>query len=339
MGKGPIFIYGFIRSAVPENMGPIGIESQAVRVIPEGDISAVVSDSPFANFESIEKETLLRALTVYQAVIEKIMKRFEIIPMKFGITMDNEEKLRRLIVHNLRRIDRSLSEMQGRLELDVVAFWKDFDAVLKEQGQQEEIKRVTETASTGTAGTLQAVQIKVGKLVKESLEKKKTDISEHMLSTLKRKTHAHCLHSLMDDTMILNAAFLVDEKNEGAFEEAVKGLDDYFEDTINFRIVGPLPPYSFSTLTLKRVEGQEIEAARKVLGLGMHATQGEIRNAFWELSRAYHPDKFPGDEAAKKRFENIAKAYKLLNDYCKEGWCSFDGAEIQERIEVASMMN
>lgn len=335
MAQQPIFIYGFIQSDRPEVLGSIGIEQRDVRVVPGGEIAAVVSDSPFEDFESLEKETLLRSLAVYQAVIEKIMPRFKIIPMKYGSVVESEETLKRLMGQHHDRVAGVLSQMAGSIEVEVVAFWKDFDAVLKAQGQQQEIQRIKASAESGDGGSLQEVQIKVGKMVKAALEKKREEIADHMISALTPKVRQHALHTLIDDTMILNAAFLLDQASEKDFEAAVEGLDRYFEDTINFRIVGPLPPYSFSTLMLKRLDMQEVEKARKQLGLGVTATREEIRDAFWRLSKEAHPDKFPGDKAAAKRYEEIAKAYKLLDDYCKDNGCSFESTDADVRIELA----
>jgi len=335
----PIFIYGFIRSDAPEQMGPIGIEKREVRVFPEEDIAAVVSDSPFMDFGSVEKEILLRSLAVYQAAIETVMKRFKIIPMKFGTTLNGEAALRHIMVQNHDRIDQSLSEMEGKIELDVVAFWKDFEAVLKELGQQGEVRRIKEAAQTRTGASLKERQITVGRMVKESLDRKREKIGDQMVSSLKTKVRRHCPHSLMDDSMIMNAAFLLDEQNAETFEAEVKKLDAYFEDTINFRIVGPLPPYSFSTLTVKAFDLREIDAARRMLELGMSATREEVRNAFWKLSKVCHPDKFPGDEAVRNRYEAIAKAYSLLEDYCKGKRCSFEASDIGVRMELVPVGN
>ncbi len=339
MAQQPVFIYGFVHSNSPDDMGPIGIEKAHVRVVPDGEIAAVVSDSPYGDFGSLEKETLLRSLAVYQSVIEKIMERFKIVPMKYGTVVESQELLKRVMVQNHGRIDQSLSETEGKIELDVVAFWNDFDAVLQDLGQHQDIKQVREEAETGAGGSLQEIRIKVGKMVKEALDRKKKKIADQVLSTLKHRAKQHCLHSLMDDAMIMNAAFLMDEEEEPSFEETVKGLDHYFQDTVNFRIVGPLPAYSFLTLMLKKVDPQEIEAARKLLGLGMSATAEELRDAFWKVSKTSHPDRFPGDDAVRKRYETIAKAYRLLDEYCEGKWCSFETSDLAARIEMAPTGN
>ena len=50
------------------------------------------------------------------------------------------------------------------------------------------------------------------------------------------------------------------------------------------------------------------------LGIEKEATMAEIKGAYRQLAKKYHPDKNPGDEKAAKRFVRIATAYEILSD-------------------------
>ena len=50
------------------------------------------------------------------------------------------------------------------------------------------------------------------------------------------------------------------------------------------------------------------------LGVNKEATVEEIKRAYRQLAKRYHPDKNPGDEKAAKRFIHIAEAYESLSD-------------------------
>ncbi len=52
----------------------------------------------------------------------------------------------------------------------------------------------------------------------------------------------------------------------------------------------------------------------KTLGIRRDASQAEIQKAYRELARKHHPDVNPDDKAAKKRFQEIQKAFDVLND-------------------------
>jgi curved DNA-binding protein len=51
-----------------------------------------------------------------------------------------------------------------------------------------------------------------------------------------------------------------------------------------------------------------------ILGLSKTASADEIKKAFRQLARKYHPDVNPSDKAAEERFKEISEAYEVLSD-------------------------
>ena len=52
----------------------------------------------------------------------------------------------------------------------------------------------------------------------------------------------------------------------------------------------------------------------RVLGVSDTASQKDIRSAFRKLSRQYHPDANPDDNAAEERFKEVSAAYDVVGD-------------------------
>lgn len=55
-----------------------------------------------------------------------------------------------------------------------------------------------------------------------------------------------------------------------------------------------------------------------VLGLHNSASKDEIRKAYRNLARKYHPDSNPGNKEAEEKFKEINDAYAILSDEKKK---------------------
>jgi DnaJ-class molecular chaperone len=64
----------------------------------------------------------------------------------------------------------------------------------------------------------------------------------------------------------------------------------------------------------------------KTLGVTKNASKDEIRKAYRNLAKKYHPDVCPGDEKAEARFKEASAAFALLNN--EEERARFDRGEI-----------
>lgn len=54
-----------------------------------------------------------------------------------------------------------------------------------------------------------------------------------------------------------------------------------------------------------------------ILGVKPTATQAEIKMAYFELSKLYHPDKNVGSADNITKFRHITTAYEVLGEYFK----------------------
>lgn len=55
----------------------------------------------------------------------------------------------------------------------------------------------------------------------------------------------------------------------------------------------------------------------QVLGVSETASQDEIKKAYREIAKKFHPDKNPGNKTAEERFKEASEAYETLGDAAK----------------------
>jgi len=76
---------------------------------------------------------------------------------------------------------------------------------------------------------------------------------------------------------------------------------------------------------------QDIDRARKILGLDEEATIGEIKENYYRLSKKYHPDKCgENKKECEERFKQITWAYRLIMEYVSFFRISFRKGDVEK---------
>ncbi len=332
MGK---YIYGILRANGKRNFGVIGIGDSPSKVytVPLQDLSAVVSDSPIRAYHSMTKDKVAQDLFCHQSVIEKVMEKQTILPMKFGTFVEGEKEIAQILKMGYEQFRQTLNSINNKIELDVVAFWNK-DMIFKELAEDKEIKEFKEKIISNPAGPQLDERISLGRLVETSLKKKNLEYAEKIRSTLKENVEDFCTHDNLDSMMILNCSFLLEAKREKEFDEKLNEFDEKYQKKINFRCIGPLAPYSFSTIEVKIIRFDAVDNARKLLGLGEEITPTEIKGAHRKLALRYHPDKNLKGESSGKEFNELNQAYKLLLEYCRSDRCSLRKENVKDSFLI-----
>ncbi len=314
-----MYIYGVLNSDKGFFFGPQGVTAcEEVYTVSYQDISAVVSDSETLDYTHMRKDRLAMLLVRHQKAIEKIMGLgHTIIPMRLGTFAKDEAEIKHILACGHSIIKDIFSKISNMIEIDVTATLSDFNSALKEIGEDEEIKKIKERLLINPKAVTVDDQMKVGLMVKEALGRIREGYSKRIQSSLKSVSHDFKAHELMDDKMVANIAFLINKDEHKDFEMRVEGLNAEFNEKLNFRCVGPLPPYSFYTLEIKTLNYEEIDWAKKRLGILNDVTsKNELKKAYQRQAVSTHPDRNPNMPCAEKEFDEVNRAYKILADYC-----------------------
>jgi hypothetical protein len=181
--------------------------------------------------------------------------------------------------------------------------------------------------------------MKVGRMVKSALEKMTEEGAERIIKRLSGLSSDMRIHERMDDRMVINAAFIVENARHDAFYESVEELNVEFGNGLDFRCIGPLPLYSFFTLEVKKLQSDEVNWARKKLGLPREAVtrKEDLRKAYQAKAFALHPDRNPDLPNVQTEFDEVTRAYRLLLDYCRGESCSFNQEDMQQNSLIVGV--
>lgn len=244
-----LYIYCLIGTGETRNFGSIGIGDRGdpVTTISYRDLGAVVSSVSMDRYV-VSSKTMLN----HEKVIESVMKDYTVLPVRFYNVAPHAEGVRTLLRKRYTEFKKLLRELDHKVELGLKALWKNMEAIFKEIAEENaEIKAARDKGIAPSAGEASQNKGALGEIVKLALESKKAREREILLLPLRRIPSAFCLNRTYGDDMIMNAAFLVDRDWEKEFDNAVKKLASGYGDRIEFKYVGPAPPYSFVNIVVK----------------------------------------------------------------------------------------
>lgn len=309
-----LYLYGIIfDTPKSSDFGPIGFNGTLVQALTQGSISALVCHSPREDFVNIPKNELVKLLLSHQRTLEIMMAQHHfVLPFKFGTILHHAEEVKKLLSQEESFLVNLGCQMKDFAEIDLIATW-DVKQTLQEIAAQD--TQIIEAKKELAEGKSDLASI--GMLLAKNLKRKACEHKETMIHRLKDHAKDYLEHPLFNDEMVLNCSFLVEKKLQETFYGEIEKINSFYEEKLHFRCVGPLPPYSFATVTIKRFDPDQITEAAKVLQLDGKAELGKVKRIYKELSRGCHPDKNP--EGDQEDFERLNEAYALIADYCKDG--------------------
>ena len=243
------YLYCIIETREARNFGRIGIGGRGdpVITIAYGDLSAVVSSVPMNKYV-VSKETMI----AHEKVIEAVMKDYTVLPVRFYSVAPNAEEIRSLLRRRYHEFKKLLRELDNKVEFGLKAIWKEMDAIFKEIVEENEENTVTRDKMTAGSGeNVSPDKAALSRRVKLALEEKKAKEREVLLQPLRKVCSDFCLNTTYGDDMIMNTAFLVDRAREREFDSRVEELGVHYGERIEFKYVGPAPPYSFVNIVVK----------------------------------------------------------------------------------------
>jgi hypothetical protein len=330
------YVYGIIPTTESLTFGASGFPPQPEQVytVVYRGLGCVMSNYLGEDFASLGRESLVRCLMAHQVVVERVMKGYPILPVKFGTLVDGDSRVQRLIEQGHRQFARALTVLDGKVEMEVAATW-DLKRVLEEIGREEEILRLKKAVANRPSTEILEEQIRAGRIVKEFLDRRRDEYQQRMVESLRAMALDLKPNALIADEMVMNVAFLIQREREEEFDKRVEELDRLFDDRISFRVIGPLPPYSFSTVELIRPSADKIEEARRLLGLGNEVSEADVKEAYRRLAARTHPDAHPDDGQGGERFTRVREAFALLTAYCRGQNQTGDRAAQDRRYSLA----
>jgi hypothetical protein len=248
-----LYVYGVIPAAEaggwPGEAGIGGPEAK-VSTLEAGELAALVSALPPDRAPGRRED-----LEAHRRVLSLATERGTVVPMRFGMVMDSEDLVReRLLVLHGPELTELLRTLDGQVQMTVRAFYAEdalFGAVV---AADPEIAR--RSAAIQGLGDVEshAERIALGELVAAAVDARRERDEQALLDRLKPLATDVLVQPPGSERVALDAQLLVSRDRRAELDEAVRELGAALEGYLAIRYIGPLPPYSFSELSLEPEE-------------------------------------------------------------------------------------
>jgi hypothetical protein len=241
------YLYCFLRETEPQvfTSKGMGDRGDPVTTIHYRDLAAVVSASTVKKYENTRRNML-----THTRVLEEVMERYSILPVRFNTITPDREAICQLLHYRYDELQDLLNGIMGKVEMGLKALWYEgvvFNQLLDEHA---DIRRLRDSLQGRPAEQTYYERIHLGEMIETALRQKREEEEARILALLRPYAYEVKTSALISDHMIVNASFLVDRQQEPALDAEIQALDAALGRKILFRYVGPVPPYNFVNIML-----------------------------------------------------------------------------------------
>lgn len=217
--------------AVTEIEAPVpallGLADGALRAIADGSLAVVASD-----LDPPVKATE-EALWRHEGVVEELMRRGPVMPMRFGSLLPDDDAARATLRERGQELSACLTRVRGAVELGVRALWEPAETGASSTSEASPLPQTRDGA-----GTTYLMQ-RLGE------SRRSQTLADDIHTPLAAVARLSTRRLLATPRLLLSGAYLVEETAVDDFRARVDELDERL-DGVALICTGPWPPYSFA---------------------------------------------------------------------------------------------
>lgn len=245
-----VYVYGVAPAQPLAGANPpvhvVGMGGQRVRVVLHERLAAVVSDAAMAGYD-VSRENLL----AHERVVEGVMARTDVLPMRFGTVAASDEVVREgLLARQCDALVEQLERVRGRVELGLMALWDRGHLFASIVSQSAQIRALRDEIAAKPKAATYFDRITLGQLTEAAIRERSEREAGALLDAVETLACEVRINDPIGDMMLLNAAFLARRGDKQAFDTRVAELENAYAGRVALKYAGPLPPYNFVDLAL-----------------------------------------------------------------------------------------
>jgi hypothetical protein len=234
-----VYVYAIAKASHPldlEGLKGVGEPPAELHTVRSGDLCAVVSETP----EDLSVKR--RDVEAHHEVQEHLWAGGPTLPLSFGFVATDEDAVRAVLEERAEAMSQRLDELAGRVEFNVKGV-ADEDTLLRAVLEESEQARALNEATREGGGTYED-RLALGELLNQGVQSQQDALAEQVLAELRPLVASEKI-APPSQQYFVNASFLVEDERSKEFAEAGREMAERLGESVELRLRGPLPPYSF----------------------------------------------------------------------------------------------
>jgi hypothetical protein len=243
-----LYIYAITRAGVPipEGLPCVCNPEAQLSLVPVGELAALVS-----TVHEPEIMAARRHMMMHTKILEATMAQATILPMRFGIIVDDVEAIVASVTPKRADLLAMLESLDDRIEAGIRASWN--EAVLYKEivAARPDIARSAEALAKVNPTAAYYDRIELGREVDSAMAVKRFEEKKALMARLMPFAVKRVDLPEGDDMNVMNVALLIDRSREDDLIGAVEAIDREENDRLKLKVVSPAPVYNFVKLRLE----------------------------------------------------------------------------------------
>lgn len=238
-----LYVYGFMRredgaSATKEaSSGAPG-----VRTVVHGELCALVSEVPEDNL-ALRRESAL----AHTETLQRAFEHGPVLPLRFGTVVADASSLERdVLAPRQEELLSRLRELDALAEMQVKATYLEEPLLRSILASSPELAKKSARLRQLPEAATHFDRLALGEAITLAVQARRQDDEQRLIEGLRDRSLAVSVGEPTHERDVLNGSFLVSKDRLADFDAAVESLSQEHAGAMQFKLIGPMPAYSFA---------------------------------------------------------------------------------------------
>jgi hypothetical protein len=242
-----LYIYGITRAGEAPSIASSAVleADNPILSLTFGDFAVIASRIGVLTVDATRRNML-----AHTRILERAMEAATVLPVRFGMIVDNEAILAARIASHTPRLTSAMKEIEGRIEVGIRLAFAD-GVMTKEIGEgRADLRRKSEALARRNPNETYYERIDLGREVEAAMQAKRKFEADRIVGLVQPFAVKLEKLGISDDAGFLNLALLVETAKAADLAALVEALDQEAPGRFSIRYTAPVPPYNFVRILL-----------------------------------------------------------------------------------------